>query len=82
MNPFTVFDIVGSRDMTKVSDLDGAIRSGNLVESDLALVYIILTETDKNSVFSSLSSDNDGITSEEAKSLHRVGVEDGNTVII
>jgi len=72
-SPFTILDIVGRGDMCKVTEFQGTITSCNcmnrsalfngleygctFVHCDFALLNIILTQTDKNSILSSLSTD-------------------------
>jgi hypothetical protein len=77
-SPFTILDVVGSRDVAKITNLDGTVSSRDwllgltqgacgqmrtLVESNLALLDVILTEADENGILSSLSSNYDGVTS-------------------
>jgi len=57
MDPFTILDVVGGRDVTRITELDGTVSSGDLVERDPALLDVILAKADENGILSSLSSD-------------------------
>lgn len=52
------------------------------VHGDLALVNLVRRETDQHGILPLLSSNDDGVTSEETEGVHRRRVEGGNGVVI
>jgi hypothetical protein len=71
VDPLSILDVVGRRDVHQVTELDSTISSGDydklssqswrrlltLVERNFALLNIVLTQTNENSILSSLPSD-------------------------
>jgi hypothetical protein len=59
-------------DSDDISQTNTNIGSNNTVDAGHAVIEIVIGEDDENSVFSLLSLDEDGITSEKTECLHRV----------
>lgn len=77
-----VFDVRAGRDGNHVTVLDAEVVANHTVDASTAVIEVLVSENDEDSVLSLLAADENCVTAEELELLHRVFGEGNDTVVI
>ena len=76
-----VFDIRARRDGDHVTVLDPEVLADNAVDPSAPIVELLVSEDDQNGILPLLSTDEDGVATEELEGLHG-GLGEGNDRVV